>query len=678
MSRAIYYSINFVTLHQKNPGFTPGNNQGNPYLTVAGVDSVTRQYSLEPGYGDPGEPPHFDTFDFPEFAIGYATFVKPAVYGAMGTFTAEALGGGTRTVSYAIWHTLVVPDDFILPAEFLSPTATAVMHSYLDYARKELINYAKAEGLPFANLASELNSAVGFYSTLETHMTRQFQLIDDALAGRIDANQLMQLSDQAAVDFGISLAGRAAGIPAPLVLAMRSLVGAHIATQNSQEDYAVAHLNSGVGGLFIPPVPTSIREVGSLGNDQLFDHETVNDVVVSGPGDDTVHGDIGSDILVGGSGSDTLEYRAITTDLDASLVRNTVVSTGGNFVDTIAGFENLTGGQGVNRLEGSDSANVLDGHGTTNTLIGLGGDDGLVGSAGLDTLNGGTGSDTAFYYYGIFDPIRFTYRGLVLSLENPAANTGEAQGDVWVSVENLHGSDSHDLIVGDGQANKLFGSRGNDRIFARAGNDALEGGEGADRLDGGTGTDAASYAGSAAGVVASLLRPAINTGDAAGDTFFYVESLIGTKYSDQLFGSAGANALLGGVGNDFLSAYGGSDIIYGGTGIDRMYGGSGADKFLFKSAAESSLAATDTIFDLTFAEGDRIDLSGIDASTISVGNQAFSFIGTGAFRGVAGDLRYVKVSSGTYIVGDVNGDKIADLRIQLDDQISLSSGFFVL
>ena len=60
------------------------------------------------------------------------------------------------------------------------------------------------------------------------------------------------------------------------------------------------------------------------------------------------------------------------------------------------------------------------------------------------------------------------------------------------------------------------------------------------------------------------------------------------------------------------------------------------------------------------------------------GNQAFSFIGTAAFHGVAGELRYTKDVSDTYIYGDVNGDKTADFAIRLDDAVTLLPGYFLL
>lgn len=119
-------------------------------------------------------------------------------------------------------------------------------------------------------------------------------------------------------------------------------------------------------------------------------------------------------------------------------------------------------------------------------------------------------------------------------------------------------------------------------------------------------------------------------------------------------------------------------MLYAGKGHDFLKGGADNDTFTFKSVSDSTHLASgrDTISD--FSTNDRIDLSGIDASTTSSGNQTFNFIGTKAFTGKAGDLRYEKKASDTYIYADVNGDKTADFAIHLDDAVTLQKGYFTL
>jgi hypothetical protein len=74
------------------------------------------------------------------------------------------------------------------------------------------------------------------------------------------------------------------------------------------------------------------------------------------------------------------------------------------------------------------------------------------------------------------------------------------------------------------------------------------------------------------------------------------------------------------------------------------------------------VGAGDTIVD--FQNGDRIDLSAIDANSGAGGNQQFTFIGSGAFSG-AGQVR-AEYDAGTKqwtVSGDVDGDGEADFEI---------------
>jgi len=64
----------------------------------------------------------------------------------------------------------------------------------------------------------------------------------------------------------------------------------------------------------------------------------------------------------------------------------------------------------------------------------------------------------------------------------------------------------------------------------------------------------------------------------------------------------------------------------------------------------------------------------MDANTNTVPNEAFTFIGTGAFTGVAGQLRYDIVGSRTYVYGDQTGDGNADFVLRLETVVNLVAG----
>ncbi|KQS88361.1 MULTISPECIES: M10 family metallopeptidase [unclassified Rhizobium] len=253
-------------------------------------------------------------------------------------------------------------------------------------------------------------------------------------------------------------------------------------------------------------------------------------------------------------------------------------------------------------------------------------------------------------------------------------------GDTRSLIENVKGGSGNDQIIGNDVTNTLRGNSGNDTLRGVAGNDVLIGGAGADFLSGGSGSDTASYAEAGRGVYAHLYNSSVNTNEATGDTFSSIENLKGSRYADKLIGNTGANILSGDSGNDTLTGMSDADKLYGGAGADQLTGGSDADTFQFKALSDSTVALSgrDTIFDFGGSQGDKIDLSGIDANIGVSGNQAFNYIGTTAFSGKAAELRYVKGASETTIYGDVNGDKKIDFAIYLDDAVSLQKGYFIL
>jgi hypothetical protein len=98
-----------------------------------------------------------------------------------------------------------------------------------------------------------------------------------------------------------------------------------------------------------------------------------------------------------------------------------------------------------------------------------------------------------------------------------------------------------------------------------------------------------------------------------------------------------------------------------------------ADTFVFTDADSANVRIQD------FQEGDKIDVSGIDANANAGGNQAFNFIGSN-WLSKAADLG-VYVDRGhnvTYVQGDTRGDGAYNFSIALEGVHSLNAGDFIL
>ncbi|WP_437180611.1 beta strand repeat-containing protein [Pseudomonas laurylsulfativorans] len=345
----------------------------------------------------------------------------------------------------------------------------------------------------------------------------------------------------------------------------------------------------------------------------------------------------GNNILNGGAGIDTASYAYATAAVTASLSLTTAQATGGSGTDTLLNFENLTG---------SAYHDTLTGNALANTLTGGAGNDILNGVAGADRLIGGDGSDR--YYVD--------NAGDIVSETNATASSGGTD-----SVYSFLGA----YTLGDNVENLRLLSTGAANGTGNSLNNIIDAGAGNNVLNGGAGIDTASYVYATAAVTANLgLTTAQATGGSGTDTLLNFENLTGSAYHDTLTGNALANTLTGGAGNDTLNGGAGNDLLIGGIGLDKLYGSTGADKFDFNALSEMGLGAAlrDVIGDFKSSEGDKIDLSTLDANLATTANDAFSFIGSSAFSSNAtGQLRF----AGGILYGSTDTDTAAEFEIQL-------------
>ncbi|MGF9764674.1 calcium-binding protein [Microvirga sp. 0TCS3.31] len=373
--------------------------------------------------------------------------------------------------------------------------------------------------------------------------------------------------------------------------------------------------------------------VGSQHNDRIIGNNSGNrleggdgnDTLEGAGGGDTLYGDDGDDLLIGGNGGDTFEGGAgrdtvsYATSLTAVQVYLWAVNYNvGALGDTYKDIEVIVG---------TRFNDVIDGDTYENTFFGDAGDDRLGGQGGSDTLYGGDGSDILDGGWGDwadrleggsgYDYASYAYStsGVVARLMNPGGNTAEAAGDVYDSIEGLHGSRFDDTLGGSAEANYLFGRAGNDTVYGEAGNDSLfgedgndnlVGGAGADALDGGAGYDAVDYFAAASDVRADLLESWRNTGEAQGDSYVSIEGINGSSYGDDLRGSHEANGLYGNAGNDILEGRGGADLLHGGEGEDYAAywsAASGVRASLLNSAINAGDAAGDSYVSIEGLQG---------------------------------------------------------------------------
>jgi Ca2+-binding RTX toxin-like protein len=242
----------------------------------------------------------------------------------------------------------------------------------------------------------------------------------------------------------------------------------------------------------------AIDEVfGGAGNDELviLSDQSVafgdagNDKLVGSSGNDRLYGGSGNDLLTGGIGSDTLDggddFDLVTYDSTGSVgaiasLSSPLVNRGEATGDVYVSIEGL---------QGTSQADVLIGDAQANVLIGSIGDDKLLGRDGNDSLFGGSGSDLIDGGNG-FDSVLFQGANSVLfDLLNPSNNLGDANGDIYRSIEAFFGGLLGDGFYGNSLANYFAGEGGNDRLVGRGGNDTIVGGSGDDVIVGGAGLD---------------------------------------------------------------------------------------------------------------------------------------------------------------------------------------------
>ncbi|KPK77594.1 MAG: hypothetical protein AMJ79_02710, partial [Phycisphaerae bacterium SM23_30] len=428
--------------------------------------------------------------------------------------------------------------------------------------------------------------------------------------------------------------------------------------------------------------------VGGGGVDVLEGRDG-DDLLLGGEGADTLRGEAGDDILEGGKDADYLYGGEGNGDSDtASYEYADFIAEGGGVTVDLSQNIGVTGEaegdilEGIENLTGSAGDDTLIGDSQSNILYGGDGDDLLIGNGGNDTLDGGVGSDMVSYAWA--------QKGISVDLntvDEPNAFVGDESApdtsDTLIDVENVTGTAFPDVILGNlynniliggGDVDHLDGGHGRDVLKGGEGNDTLIGGRDSDILNGGLGgddlygyiidgdpawdfgSDSASYADADMGVEVDLsgLIFTQNTGEAQGDTFYFIENLIGSAHNDILIGDNRGNILTGGAG---------ADTLIGGEGFDTASYSTdpnGVTVDLVTGEAEdgykdnAGIGFTDTLLEIENLEGSEFDdiLRG-DASA----NEIIGGYGNDILDGRGGD-DYLEGEDGDDILMDTSGDDV--------------------
>ena len=226
--------------------------------------------------------------------------------------------------------------------------------------------------------------------------------------------------------------------------------------------------------------------------------------------------------------------------------------------------------------------------GAGNDVLNLGpGYDTISAGGGTNLLNGGGGGNLVIWGSAVRADLQ---TGLATPLDGSTTFR-----DTLVSIADLGGSSSSDILLGDDQANWIrglygaasaSGSPGGDFLAGRGGNDTITGSPGNDTIIGGTGIDILF-----GGDGDDLLIDGIATGDPNGVS----------------------TSIQGGNGNDRLVFQLGSQT--GAGALTYLIGGAGADTFIIDPSRGTS---GKLICDFNLFDGDRVDLSALRSATGAV------------------------------------------------------------
>ncbi|TAU46949.1 hypothetical protein ELI44_02275 [Rhizobium ruizarguesonis] len=388
---------------------------------------------------------------------------------------------------------------------------------------------------------------------------------------------------------------------------------------------------------------------------------SLDNMITSGTGNDTLSGGAGNDTLDGGRGADSLTGGTGNDIYVVYDVGDTIIENADEGIDTVQTY--LTGytlSANVENLAyhgpwafgfvgtGNNLDNVITGGGATDTLSGGAGNDTLDGWTGADTLIGGTGNDT-YVIDNADDRVTEAANGGI-----DTVRTTLAAYTLGSDVENLTYSGTAAFTgTGNSLANTIKGAAGADTLDGKAGADILIGGAGNDIYIVDDLSDVVTEGLNEGTDLIKALSSYALTANVENLTFIGTGDFSGT-------GNSLANAITGGAGNDLLDGGAGNDTLSGGAGNDIYVVDSASDVIneqvsagtdeIRTALAAYSIAALVNVENLTYSGSASFTGTGNAlANTITggAGNDTLNG-GTGAdgLIGGAGDDAYIVDNAG--------------------------------
>ena len=384
-----------------------------------------------------------------------------------------------------------------------------------------------------------------------------------------------------------------------------------------------------------------------------------DDILIDGPGAETLNGQLGSNLFVMGSdgvmdriqnfdpNTDKIDLSswAFLYDVNAIDIRSTtkgarlswrgeeldIRSRDGGSLDVEAVRDALQ--IDINRsfyapsteVTGSGASEALAGTWGNDTLIGGGGNDTLEGGAGDDTIIGGSGTDQV-----LFRALSTEVEGLEIAGDRVTIVTGEGTD----RIEGVERFVFEDVTLSLSELNTLQPPRREDGSTR---GDRIEVTDTRADLDGGAGND--------------TLR-----------TGAFEDTLRGGSGNDSLNAGAGDDILIGGTGDDTLEGGAGDDTLLPGTGNTRLDGGSGSDQVVLEMVSNAAQVTAYVDGRVTLVTPDGVlEIAGIewfifDNQTLSLAQMA-ARVAPLEIEGSAGsDVLSVPGNSNARVIGYAGDD----------------------